>query len=197
MCPVQGAVSFIDSYGAPRSGGRAHKGVDMLAARGTPTVAPVSGTVTHRGNGIGGLSWHLNGDDGNYYYGTHLDSYANQGAGHVQAGTVIGYVGDTGNADGHAPPPLRDPPQRRRRREPVPDGAEVLLSAGLHVGGSRRGAGRRARTGARRRGPRRAGGRPPPALGRGVPRDLRLRPRPRRGRRSAAPDPPARSAPGR
>ncbi len=100
MCPVQGAVSFIDSYGAPRSGGRAHKGVDMLAARGTPTVAPVDGTVTHRGNGIGGLSWHLNGDDGNYYYGTHLDSYANQGAGHVQAGTVIGYVGDTGNAAG-------------------------------------------------------------------------------------------------
>jgi murein DD-endopeptidase MepM/ murein hydrolase activator NlpD len=100
VCPVQGAVSFIDSYGAPRSGGRAHKGVDMLAARGTPTVAPVGGTVTHRGNGIGGLSWHLNGDDGNYYYGTHLQSYANQGAGHVQAGTVIGYVGDTGNAAG-------------------------------------------------------------------------------------------------
>lgn len=100
VCPVQGAVSFIDSWGAPRSGGRAHKGVDMLAARGTPSVAPVSGTVSHRGNGIGGLSWHLNGDDGNYYYGTHLQSYANQGAGHVQAGTVIGYVGDTGNAAG-------------------------------------------------------------------------------------------------
>jgi murein DD-endopeptidase MepM/ murein hydrolase activator NlpD len=72
----------------------------MLAPRGTPTVAPVSGTVTHRGNGVGGLSWHLSGDDGNYYYGTHLDSYANQGAGHVSAGTVIGYVGDTGNARG-------------------------------------------------------------------------------------------------
>jgi murein DD-endopeptidase MepM/ murein hydrolase activator NlpD len=100
VCPVQGAVSFIDSWGAPRSGGRAHKGTDMLAARGTPSVAPVSGTVTHRGNGVGGLSWHLSGDDGNYYYGTHLDSYANQGAGHVQAGTVIGYVGDTGNAKG-------------------------------------------------------------------------------------------------
>src|SRR3546814_13288288 len=72
----------------------------MLSPRGTPTVAPVSGTVSHRGNGIGGLSWHLNGDDGNYYYGTHLDSYANVGAGHVAAGTVIGYVGDTGNARG-------------------------------------------------------------------------------------------------
>lgn len=100
VCPVQGAVAFSDTWGAPRSGGRAHKGVDMLAPRGTPTVAPVSGRVTHRGNGIGGLSWHLNGDDGNYYYGTHLQSYANEGAGHVQAGTVIGYVGDTGNARG-------------------------------------------------------------------------------------------------
>lgn len=100
ICPVQGPVAFTDTWGAARSGGRAHKGVDMLSPRGTPTVAPVSGTVTHRGNGIGGLSWHLNGDNGNYYYGTHLSAYANQGAGHVEAGTVIGYVGDTGNARG-------------------------------------------------------------------------------------------------
>jgi len=100
ICPVQGPVAFSDTWGASRSGGRAHKGVDMLSPMGTPTVAPVSGNVSHRGNGIGGLSWHLNGDDGNYYYGTHLSSYANQGAGHVAAGTVIGYVGDSGNARG-------------------------------------------------------------------------------------------------
>ena len=100
ICPVQGPVAFSNTWGASRSGGRAHKGVDMLSPMGTPTVAPVSGTVSHRGNGIGGLSWHLNGDDGNYYYGTHLSSYANQGAGHVAAGTVIGYVGDSGNARG-------------------------------------------------------------------------------------------------
>lgn len=100
VCPVQGPVAFSDTWGAPRSGGRVHKGVDMLSPRGTPTVAPVSGTVRHSGNSIGGLSWHLNGDNGNYYYGTHLSSYANQGAGHVEAGTVIGYVGDTGNARG-------------------------------------------------------------------------------------------------
>jgi murein DD-endopeptidase MepM/ murein hydrolase activator NlpD len=100
VCPVQGPVSFVDSFGSPRSGGRRHQGVDMLSPRGTPTVAPVSGTVSHRGNSLGGLSWHLNGDDGNYYYGTHLSAYANEGAGHVQAGTIIGYVGDTGNAKG-------------------------------------------------------------------------------------------------
>ena len=97
-CPVAGAVSFVDTWGAPRSGGRSHKGVDMMASRGTPVVAPVSGTVTHRGNSIGGLSFHLSGDNGHYYYGTHLQGYA--AAGRVSAGTVIGYVGDTGNARG-------------------------------------------------------------------------------------------------
>jgi peptidoglycan LD-endopeptidase LytH len=100
VCPVQGPVAFSDTWGAPRSGGRAHKGVDMLSPRGTPVVAPVSGVVSHRGNSIGGLSFHLSGDNGHYYYGTHLQSYANVGAGHVAAGTVVGYVGDTGNARG-------------------------------------------------------------------------------------------------
>jgi murein DD-endopeptidase MepM/ murein hydrolase activator NlpD len=100
ICPVQGPVAFSDTWGAPRSGGRAHKGVDMLSPRGTPVVAPVSGTVSHRGNSLGGLSFHLNGDNGHYYYGTHLSSYANVGAGHVEGGTIVGYVGDTGNARG-------------------------------------------------------------------------------------------------
>jgi peptidoglycan LD-endopeptidase LytH len=101
VCPVQGPHAFVDSWGAPRSGGRRHQGVDMMAARGVPTVAPVSGRVEHRGNSLGGLSWHVYGDDGNYYYGTHLSAYANQGAGWVAAGTTIGYVGDTGNAAGN------------------------------------------------------------------------------------------------
>jgi peptidoglycan LD-endopeptidase LytH len=97
-CPVQGAVSFTDSFGAPRSGGRAHQGVDMMAATGTPTVAPVSGTVSFSESSLGGLSWWVDGDDGNRYYGAHLSSYG--ASGHVSAGTVIGYVGDSGNAAG-------------------------------------------------------------------------------------------------
>jgi murein DD-endopeptidase MepM/ murein hydrolase activator NlpD len=101
VCPVQGPVAFSHSFGAPRSGGRRHQGVDMMSPRGTPTVAPVSGTVTFRGNGLGGLAWHLNGDDGNYYYGAHLEAYS-QNSGHVAAGTVLGFVGNTGDAAGGA-----------------------------------------------------------------------------------------------
>ncbi|HET6833214.1 MAG TPA: M23 family metallopeptidase [Acidimicrobiales bacterium] len=102
-CPVQGPVRFTDSWGAPRSGGRSHKGTDMMASAGTPTVAPVSGRVEHRGSSLGGLSWWVYGDDGNEYYGTHLSGYENVGAGHVERGTVIGYVGSSGNASASAP----------------------------------------------------------------------------------------------
>jgi hypothetical protein len=65
----------------------------MMAAMGTPTVAPVSGHVEHRGNDIGGLSWWLYGDNGDEYFGTHLSGYDNEGVGWVAAGAVIGYVG--------------------------------------------------------------------------------------------------------
>jgi murein DD-endopeptidase MepM/ murein hydrolase activator NlpD len=103
VCPVQGEVSFIDSWGFPRSGGRDHKGVDMMADAGTPTVAPVSGTVKHGFNLLGGRTWWLTGDDGHEYYGAHLSAYENEGVGWVPAGTVIGHVGDTGNALGGEP----------------------------------------------------------------------------------------------
>lgn len=97
-CPVAGSHSFIDSWGYARSGGRRHKGVDMMAAVGVPIVAPVSGSVSHRSNSVGGRSFHLSGDDGNYYYGTHMSGYGESGS--VSAGDVIGYVGDDGNARG-------------------------------------------------------------------------------------------------
>lgn len=102
ICPVAGAVSFTDTWGAPRSGARLHKGVDMFARHGTPTVAPVAGVVEHRHNDVGGLSFHLWGDDGNYYYGTHLSRYGDV-SGWVDAGTIVGYVGNTGNAASTSP----------------------------------------------------------------------------------------------
>lgn len=95
-CPVGGATSFSDTWGAPRSGGRSHKGVDMFAARGTPVVASVAGVVRHRNSSLGGKSYYLAGDDGNTYYGAHLNTYG--ASGRVTAGTVVGTVGNTGNA---------------------------------------------------------------------------------------------------
>jgi murein DD-endopeptidase MepM/ murein hydrolase activator NlpD len=97
-CPVAGEVRFVDSWGDRRSGGRRHQGVDMLAARGTPVVAPADGVVVTRNSSVGGLSYHLTATDGTYYYGTHLSRYG--AAGPVTAGTIIGYVGDSGNARG-------------------------------------------------------------------------------------------------
>jgi murein DD-endopeptidase MepM/ murein hydrolase activator NlpD len=103
VCPVQGAVAFSNDWGQPRSGGRRHQGNDMFAPYGTPTVAPVSGRVVHRSVRLGGLSWYVYGDDGNTYFGTHLSGFAGPNGGHVAAGTVIGYVGTSGNARGSSP----------------------------------------------------------------------------------------------
>lgn len=98
-CPVDGPHNFIDSWGFPRSGGRRHKGVDIIADIGVPIVAPVSGTVEFRSNSVGGRSFHLNGENGNYFYGTHLSAYGDV-EGEIRAGQIIGYVGDDGNAAG-------------------------------------------------------------------------------------------------
>ena len=99
LCPVAGPVSFVDTWLAPRSGGRLHQGVDMFAARETPIVAPVGGDASHFHDSLGGLSFRLWGDDGAYYYGTHLSRFGAR-TGSVPAGTVLGYVGDSGNAAG-------------------------------------------------------------------------------------------------
>jgi murein DD-endopeptidase MepM/ murein hydrolase activator NlpD len=99
VCPVAGGTAFGNDFGDARGRGRTHKGNDMLAARGTPVVAPVAGYVTFRSVSIGGRSFFLRGVDGNEYFGTHLQGYAG-GARNVSAGEVIAYVGDDGNARG-------------------------------------------------------------------------------------------------
>ena len=99
MCPVQGPRAFTNDWGDPRSGGRRHQGTDILAPRGTPVVASVSGSVRGHNSRLGGISYYLQGDDGNEYFGTHLDSLSGA-SGRVSQGTVVGYVGNTGNARG-------------------------------------------------------------------------------------------------
>jgi murein DD-endopeptidase MepM/ murein hydrolase activator NlpD len=98
VCPVAGPAAYADTWGAARSGGRSHEGVDMLGARGTPIVAVVSGTAQPKNNSLGGNAVWLTGSNGYRYYYAHLDSFGASGA--VSAGTVIGYMGDTGNARG-------------------------------------------------------------------------------------------------
>ncbi|MFP5321523.1 MAG: M23 family metallopeptidase [Acidimicrobiia bacterium] len=97
-CPAPEAT-FIDSWGFARSGGRRHKGVDMMAPHGSPVLAPVLGTIRASNSALGGLGFWLEGDDGNTYFGSHL-SALHVSAGRVAAGDHIGAVGSTGNAGG-------------------------------------------------------------------------------------------------
>lgn len=101
VCPVRGPHSFSNDYGAPRGGGSSHMGNDILAPKGTPVVANVSGVVTQRNGAVSGLAYFLAGDDGNRYFGAHLDTFG--ASGRVSAGTVIGTVGNTGDASGGPP----------------------------------------------------------------------------------------------
>jgi len=99
FCPVAGPTSFVDSYGAPRSG-HTHQGVDMMGSYGTPLVAIVSGTITYAAyDGSGGNMIFLSGDDGNAYWYMHNQQNLVSG-GHVAAGQQIATLGDTGNAAG-------------------------------------------------------------------------------------------------
>ena len=99
VCPVNGAVSFSDTWGASRSGGRGHQGVDMIAAKGTPAVAVSSGTVSLQSSSLGGITAYLY-SGGDMYYYAHLDGYASgiSSGASVSTGQTIGYVGNTGNA---------------------------------------------------------------------------------------------------
>ena len=105
--PVDGPHSYINDWGFARSGGRSHQGTDIMAARGTPVVAVVSGRIrrTGYGSGLGGTIIWLSGNNGASYYYAHLDGIAGgiSGGDSVVVGQTIGYVGSTGNARGGSP----------------------------------------------------------------------------------------------
>ena len=106
--PIFGTASFGDRFGTPRPDvpGGWHHGEDIFAAAGTPLLAVADGTLHTIGfNRIGGYRIWLRDTDGNEFYYAHLSAYsplAVEGRS-VKAGDVIGFVGNTGDADGGAP----------------------------------------------------------------------------------------------
>lgn len=110
--PLGEPYSFIDSWGYPRMTGteyeHGHQGVDIMAPFGTPVYAVERGVLTCVGTDVlGGTKLWLKGQSGTYYYYAHMQAYA-EGIAEgivVNAGQLVGYVGDSGNAKGGAPTP--------------------------------------------------------------------------------------------
>lgn len=103
--PVGGPHSFSDTFGAPRMFGTAyahlHQGTDIFAAHGTPLLACERGVLIKIGTDtLGGTKLWLVGASGTRYYYAHLSGYAPDVVENkvVNAGDVVGYVGNTGNA---------------------------------------------------------------------------------------------------
>ncbi len=103
--PVYGPVAFTDTFGAFRGDvpGNWHHGDDIFAPLGAPVLAVADGTVFSVGyQSIGGNRLWLRDGQGNEFYYAHLSAYtpfAKNGA-VVQAGDVLGFVGNTGDAEG-------------------------------------------------------------------------------------------------
>jgi murein DD-endopeptidase MepM/ murein hydrolase activator NlpD len=135
---VVGEHELRDTFGAPREGGRRHRGIDILAPRGTPVLAALDGRVVGVGSeGAGGRALHLLDRSGSYVmYYAHLDRYAEgvRRGRSVRQGDILGYVGATGNAHGGSPhlhfevAAVRDP-HRWWDHEPL--NAYVFLTSGL------------------------------------------------------------------
>jgi hypothetical protein len=105
--PVYGQASFTNSFGVPR-GGRVgwHHGEDIFAPLGAPIVAVSSGTVYSVGwNDLGGLRLWLQDTAGNEFYYAHLSAFSPLAVNgtQVRAGDVLGFVGNTGDAESTPP----------------------------------------------------------------------------------------------
>ncbi len=101
--PVLGRTSYSDTWGAARATVAWHHGVDIFAPLGAAVVAVSDGTVFSVGwNAIGGWRLWLRDREGNYFYYAHLSAFSKQAVegARVVAGTVLGYVGNTGDAAG-------------------------------------------------------------------------------------------------
>jgi murein DD-endopeptidase MepM/ murein hydrolase activator NlpD len=101
--PVYGPSSFTDTYGAPRGDVASgwHHGEDIFAPLGTPLLAVADGTVFSVGwNHLGGWRLWLRDHEGNEFYYAHLSAFSPFAVNgrHVRAGTVVGFLGNSGDA---------------------------------------------------------------------------------------------------
>ena len=90
-----------DSWGVPRPGGRVHQGQDIFARKGTAVLSATEGYVVRVGhNRLGGNVVVIVGAGGRRYYYAHLEAFAPgmRVGKKVTPETVIGFVGNTGNA---------------------------------------------------------------------------------------------------
>ncbi len=114
LFPIAGAAGYVDTFGAPRSGNRRHKGTDIFAEKGTPVVAVADGVVITVGVGnLAGNYIVVRHDDGWSSYYIHLNNDSagtDDGLGYVDAagvsvgarvvaGQLLNWVGDSGNAE--------------------------------------------------------------------------------------------------
>jgi len=107
LFPVSGltARAVQSEFGAARDAGRReHEGIDIFAPRNTPVVAVVDGTAAPGTNTLGGnVVWLRDRRVSRSFYYAHLTRWAFEDSTAVQAGDVVGYVGNTGNARSTAP----------------------------------------------------------------------------------------------
>lgn len=105
--PVKGIkpAQLQDTWGAARSNGRRHEGIDIFAKTGTPVVSTTVGVIQKISTGgLGGNAiWVLGPELSRHYY-AHLDDFGRFKVGdRVKMGDKLGTVGDTGNAKGGRP----------------------------------------------------------------------------------------------
>lgn len=95
-----------DTWGASRSRGRTHEGIDILAPKGTKVYSTTDGIVgSMKNNNLGGKVIWILGPAGTWHYYAHLDDHKRglREGDYVRQGSLIGYVGNTGNARHTAP----------------------------------------------------------------------------------------------
>jgi len=105
--PVAGSASYRDDWLEPRftPSFHLHQGNDIFATTGTPLRAPYDGVVRYGDEPVGGLAAYVTIPDGTYFYMAHMSASAKglSSGSPVRQGQIVGYVGDSGDAQGGSP----------------------------------------------------------------------------------------------